>query len=205
MQKHNLNELIEYDDKRFHPKVLLNEPGYRMVLLSMRAGQSIPEHTTQGIVTVYAICGHITFYAATSPCEMHVGEVISIESGLAHRLEAHDDSAILVLVTGGTGFSVSDSEELDLREIPQPLRHPLVFQRFDALDMGRSFTITNDHDPLPLNRQMQSMRPGQVSWDYIQRGPDLFRIRIRRVAVRDNSDVPANKELEELVQEIHRV
>jgi hypothetical protein len=44
MQKLNLNVLIEYDDKRFNPKVLMNEPGYRMVLLSMRAGQSVPEH-----------------------------------------------------------------------------------------------------------------------------------------------------------------
>jgi len=26
MQKHNPSELIENDDKRFHPKVILNEP-----------------------------------------------------------------------------------------------------------------------------------------------------------------------------------
>lgn len=54
MQKHNLNALIEYDDERFNPKVLMNEPGYRMLLVSMRAGQLIPEHASKVMVTVHA-------------------------------------------------------------------------------------------------------------------------------------------------------
>ena len=67
MQKLNLNVLIEYDDDRFSPKVLMNEPGYRMVLLSMRAGQRIPEHASRGMATVQAILGHVTLYAGLSP------------------------------------------------------------------------------------------------------------------------------------------
>ena len=67
MQKLNLNELIEYDDERSNPKVLMNEPGYRMVLLSMRAGQRIPEHASKGTVTMQAIQGDITLYAGHFP------------------------------------------------------------------------------------------------------------------------------------------
>jgi uncharacterized protein (DUF2249 family) len=200
-QKHNLNELIEYDDERFHPKVLLNEPGYRMVLLSMRAGQSIPEHAVPGIVTVQAILGHVTFYAGSCPCNLHAGEVVCIDGGLPHRLEAHEDSALLVLVAGGTRSSMDASEELDLREVPRPQRHSLVLKRFDALAVGRSFTLANDHDPVPLNRQMETMRPRQVCWEYILRGPDIFRIRIRRIAPRQT---PADSELNNLFPEIQR-
>ena len=34
MYKHNLRDLIEYDENKFLAKVLVNQPGYRMVLLT---------------------------------------------------------------------------------------------------------------------------------------------------------------------------
>ena len=67
VQKHNLNVLIDYDDERFRPKILMNEPGYRMVLLSLRAGQRIPEHASREGSTVHAIVGHITLIRRTFP------------------------------------------------------------------------------------------------------------------------------------------
>jgi uncharacterized protein (DUF2249 family) len=182
MHKHDLNELIEFDDRRFHPKVLLSEPGYRMVLLSMRAGQSSPEHAAPGILTIHAILGWITLFTESLPCELRAGQVVCIDTGVPLRLEAHEDSALLVLITGATEFSAERSEDLDLREIPRPQRHPLVFQRFDGLSAGSSFTLTNDHDPVPLKRQMETMLPGQVEWGYMKRGPDTFRIRIRKLS-----------------------
>lgn len=194
MQKYNLHELIEYDDKKFRPKVLINEPGFRMILLSMRAGQSIPEHANEGKVTVHAVRGHITFYEGLTPCELLAGEVLSIESGSPHHIEAHEDSALLVLATGKANPAQDKSEELDVREIPRPLRHPLIFQKFDALAMGDSLRLLNDHDPIPLNRQFDSMRPGQALWEYIQRGPEIFRIRIRRIAPANVKDVPVGEQ-----------
>jgi hypothetical protein len=62
MRIHRLCELVEFDDKRSSPKVLMNRPGYRLVLLNLRRGQGIPEHATKEMVTVYAITGHITRY-----------------------------------------------------------------------------------------------------------------------------------------------
>jgi hypothetical protein len=55
MQKLNLNALIEYDGKWFFPKVLIDQPEYRMVLLSMRKGQRVPEHPLKGRPPVYDI------------------------------------------------------------------------------------------------------------------------------------------------------
>jgi uncharacterized protein (DUF2249 family) len=80
-------------------------------------------------------------------------------------------------------------EEIDVRQVPRPQRHPLVFTKFDALADCGSFILQNDHDPIPLNRQMESMRPGQLSWEYIVRGPDIFRIRIRRIAPLSGSEM----------------
>ena len=189
MKKYNLNDLIEFDSSKINPKILINESGYRMVLMSMRAGQSTPEHSTPGMVTVYALRGHITFHVGDTSCELHSGEVVSVEAGAPHRGEAHEDSALLVLATGKADAPADDSEELDLREIPRPQRHPLIFAKFDALAVGGSLRLLNDHDPIPLNRQFDNIRPGQALWEYIVRGPGLFRIRIRRIAPPSSADV----------------
>ncbi|HEY1802628.1 MAG TPA: DUF2249 domain-containing protein [Terriglobales bacterium] len=198
MNKKNLNELIEFDENRFRPNVLINDPGYRMVLLTMRAGQSVPEHATAGRVTVYVIRGRVNFYEGQTACDLQQGEVLSVAAAAKHRVEAVKDSALLVLATL-TSPNVVDSsdnvdissvknlrpandEELDLREVPRPQRHPMIFAKFDALAAGESLRLLNDHDPIPLNRQFDSIRPGEASWEYIERGPSLFRIRIRRIA-----------------------
>jgi uncharacterized protein (DUF2249 family) len=191
MQKYDLNALIEYDDKKFRPKVLINEPGYRMVLLSMRAGQSIPEHANQGRVTVHAMRGHITFYEGPSPHELRAGEVISIESGAPHRIEAHEDSALFVLATGQAAAAKKEPEVLDLRQVPRPERHPLVFAKLDALAVGESFELINDHDPIPLNRQIEDKRPGEISWEYNHREPGMFRIQIKRISSPETAKILA--------------
>jgi len=181
MQKYNLNELIEFDDQKPRPKVLINQPGRRIVLLCLRAGQSIPEHANQERVIVHAVQGHITFYEGILPCELHAGEVICLESGVPHRVEAHEDSVLFVLAVGSAPVAQS-AKELDLREVPRPERHPLVFANLDALAVGESFILINDHDPIPLNRQIEDRRPGEVTWEYERREPGMFRIRIKRIA-----------------------
>lgn len=136
-----------------------------MVLLGLRAGQAIPERANPGIVTVHSIVGHIAFYERSVPCELHAGEVLSIEAGASHRMEAHEDSALLVLATGRADTSRTSLEELDLREVPRPQRHPSVFAKLDTLAVGEAFVLINDHDPVPLSRQIEELRPGQITWE----------------------------------------
>ncbi len=182
MQKYNLNDLVAFDKSKINPRILINEPEYRMVHISICAGQSTPEHSATGAVTVYALRGHITFHENNTSCELRAGEVISVEAGAAHRIVAHEDSILLALATGNGKAAAERTEELDLRAVPPPQRHPLIFGKFDALAVGDSFQLLNDHDPVPLNRQFDAYRSGQAQWEYIVRGPELFRIRIRRIA-----------------------
>ncbi len=189
MQIHKLDELIEFDEKKAVPKVLMNRPGYRLVLLNLRGGQTIPEHATREMVTVYAVRGHITFYEGKSPNELRAGEVLWIEGGVPHALKAHEDSTVLVVAAGDSGSQAIP--ELDLRGILRPQRHALVFAQFDALELGESLELVNDHDPVPLNRQIDAMRPGQAEWSYVARGPEIFRIRLRRIASRSSPAILA--------------
>lgn len=186
MKQFNLQQLIEFDEVRFVPKVLVNQPGFRLVLLSLRAGQSVPEHSTSDRVAIYVVSGHITFYEAEDPAEVRAGEMLTIDGGTPHRLDAHEDSSVLVIRTGA---ATPANEELDLRHVPRSQRHPLVFLKFDALSIGESFVLVNDHDPVPLHMQMDQMRPDQLAWNYIDRGPDIFRIRVQRLAPLTGSEV----------------
>lgn len=186
MQKHNLQQLVEFDDNRFWPKAILNQPGFRLMLLNLRAGQNVPEHSTSDRVAVYALSGHITFYEGQTSEELRTGEMVTLEGGAPHRLEAHEDSTVLVI---RAGKPESTGEDLDLRQVPRPQRHPLVFARFDGLAVGESFVLVNDHDPMPLHLQMEKLRPDQLAWEYVARGPEIFRIRVRRVAPLTGSEV----------------
>ena len=36
----------------------------------------------------------------------------------------------------------------------------------------------NDHDPRPLYHQLQAEQPGKVGWEYLEQGPEIWRVRI---------------------------
>ncbi|MFN8035378.1 MAG: DUF2249 domain-containing protein [Acidimicrobiia bacterium] len=63
---------------------------------------------------------------------------------------------------------------LDLREIPPPQRHPLVYQHLDALRPGESLELTNDHRPSPLRYEIEATRPDEFEWTDGLAGPDVF-------------------------------
>ncbi|MDZ7799765.1 MAG: DUF2249 domain-containing protein [Trueperaceae bacterium] len=71
-----------------------------------------------------------------------------------------------------------DPNTIDVRPIPPRERHPLLFERFDALAPGESYELVNDHDPKPLYYQFQAERPGQLAWTYLEAGPEIWRVRI---------------------------
>lgn len=74
------------------------------------------------------------------------------------------------------------NETLDVRQIAPRERHPLIFETFDGLEPGAAFELVNDHDPKPLYYQFQAERPGQVAWEYLERGPERWRVRIARAS-----------------------
>lgn len=197
MQQFNINKLIEFKNRKFNPVVLLNAPDLRLMLLCLRAGQQVPEHSAAGHITVQAITGRATFYDGNEPCEMFAGTLIRLEAGRPHHVEAHQDSALLITIMNTASAMRPDSQpmakrELDLREIPRPQRHALVFAAFDALAVGESFTLINDHDPVPLRAQIEQMREGEMGWEYIERGPENFRIRVSRIAPAAGNVGPVN-------------
>lgn len=71
---------------------------------------------------------------------------------------------------------------LDVREIEPRERHPLIFNTYSALKPGEAILLVNDHDPKPLYYQFRAEYPDQVSWDYLEQGPEVWRVRIGKLA-----------------------
>jgi len=51
------------------------------------------------------------------------------------------------------------AQQLDLREVPPPERHPKIFEAFEELDSGEALTLVNDHEPTPLYHQLSAEVP----------------------------------------------
>ena len=72
------------------------------------------------------------------------------------------------------------ASRIDVRTVAPRERHPLIFSTFGALATGQALELVNDHDPRPLYYQFNAQMPGQFAWDYLEAGPDLWRVAITR-------------------------
>lgn len=59
-------------------------------------------------------------------------------------------------------------------------KHPTIFLRFDELKEGESLIIHNDHDPKPLYYQLIGERGNIFTWEYLENGPEWWKIKIRK-------------------------
>lgn len=72
-------------------------------------------------------------------------------------------------------------KQLDVRALIPRERHAQIFAAFDALKPSEAFELINDHDPKPLYYQFAAERTGQVAWEYLETGPQTWRVKIGRM------------------------
>ncbi|MFD0313151.1 DUF2249 domain-containing protein [Streptomyces flavalbus] len=81
---------------------------------------------------------------------------------------------------GGTcgcgGSDDTEVPELDVRDIPHSLRHATVFGAVAAVPSGAAMTLVAPHDPLPLLAQIEDRHPGAFAVEYLERGPEAWRL-----------------------------
>jgi uncharacterized protein (DUF2249 family) len=93
-------------------------------------------------------------------------------TGLLHLLTQREPSE---------GDRMSEHDQLlDVRQEIPARRHELIFQTYSALPPGDGFVLVNDHDPKPLYYQFAAEHPNQFEWEYLEEGPQVWRVRIGR-------------------------
>lgn len=78
--------------------------------------------------------------------------------------------------------AASDPNIIDVRSLVPAQRHEKIFQLVNELAPGASFILVNDHDPKPLYYQLEAEYPKQFSWTYRERGPEVWRVEIGKLA-----------------------
>lgn len=71
---------------------------------------------------------------------------------------------------------------LDVTILEPRLKHPTIFEKFDSLNPGEDFIIHNDHDPKPLYYQLLAERGQTFVWEYVENGPEWWKVRIGKLA-----------------------
>jgi quercetin dioxygenase-like cupin family protein len=89
---HNSKTLVKYDS-------------LRVVLMAMQAGHRIPEHQTEGRISIQTIRGHVIVRASGRTFDLPAGALLALEQGMRHDLEARDDSAVILTIAWPGGAS----------------------------------------------------------------------------------------------------
>ena len=79
-------------------------------------------------------------------------------------------------------------QSLDVTQIEPRLKHPTIFKHFDALEAGEQFVIENDHDPKPLYYELLGERGNIFTWEYLEKGPEWFVVRIAKRKIDENTE-----------------
>ena len=72
--------------------------------------------------------------------------------------------------------------ELDVQTIPHAIRHGAIFGALDGLRPGSGMIISATHDPVPLLQQLSARSPEQFDVEYVEAGPERWRLRFTRRA-----------------------
>jgi uncharacterized protein (DUF2249 family) len=76
------------------------------------------------------------------------------------------------------GPAVREDVVLDVRDLVPARRHEAIFDAYRDLAPGTGFVLVNDHDPKPLRYQFEAQYAGEYTWDYLEAGPKVWRVRI---------------------------
>ena len=81
----NARTLIKYDD-------------FRGVLTALREDMRIPEHKTNGRISVHVLSGHIQLRASGRTFSLRPGGVLALDHRIPHEIEAVEESAFLLTI-----------------------------------------------------------------------------------------------------------
>ncbi|NLK98470.1 MAG: DUF2249 domain-containing protein [Epulopiscium sp.] len=68
--------------------------------------------------------------------------------------------------------------QVDARIYPPRDKHAVIFETFHNLKSGEKMELLNDHDPRPLHYQMLVEYENQFEWEYLEQGPEVWRVSI---------------------------
>ena len=98
-----LREEKAWQEGRRNAITLRKGEGLNVVLLVMKEGDRLDEHSARGPITLSVHEGRIRFSAADEDVEAEAGTVLACDAGVRHSVEALGDAVCLLNVATGSG------------------------------------------------------------------------------------------------------
>jgi quercetin dioxygenase-like cupin family protein len=77
-------------------KTLVKHPDFRVVLIVLKAGARMHEHSTDQCVTMHALSGHLRVHLPARTLELTQGALLALEQTVVHDVEALADSVFVL-------------------------------------------------------------------------------------------------------------
>lgn len=71
-----------------------------IVLVTLKAGNTLEEHTAPAAATVIALSGNIIFTTSVEKITLEQGEAVTFTADILHAVYASEDSAFLIVIGG---------------------------------------------------------------------------------------------------------
>lgn len=97
----------EWREGRRNAITLRKGGGLSVVLLVMKAGDRLDEHSAPGPITVSVRGGRVRFAAEGESVEAGPETVLACDAGVRHSVEALEDAVCLVTIVSGKGSPVA--------------------------------------------------------------------------------------------------
>ena len=94
----HLKGTAEWKSGDRHAVSLVKDAALNVLLMVLKKGAHLHEHRTKGPITVQVVSGSIRFSAGADQRVISGSEMVGLDRGIAHSLEALEESA-LILVT----------------------------------------------------------------------------------------------------------
>jgi len=79
-------------------RTLVKHDDFRVVLLALKAEARIPEHRTDGRISIHTVRGQVQVRAQGRTFDLPTGGLLALDRDLPHDVEALEDSAILLTI-----------------------------------------------------------------------------------------------------------
>ena len=99
MKTVNINEAIEFNEKKPIIKVLFETNFTKEIRIAMQKGTLMKEHKTSYPIVVEVVEGNINFGVEGDVLNLKKGHLIALDGGVPHDLKATEDSIIRLTLT----------------------------------------------------------------------------------------------------------
>lgn len=77
---------------------LVRDPGFTLLLVALKTGSGLPDHTAPGPISVLTLDGRVAFTSQGERLELGPHELVTLPARIPHEVMALEDSAILITI-----------------------------------------------------------------------------------------------------------